>query len=290
MIGGELVKQCHEKQITVHYLTTSKEKIKNEPHYKGFYWNPENNEIDTAAFNDVAVVVNLSGVSISHRWTKNNKKKILESRTSSANLIYETLQKIQHNVFHYISASGINIYPNSKSRLYTENDKKVDDSFLAEVVVAWEAAADQFKNLNIKVAKIRTGVVFGEEGTALQKIEEPIKKGFGTVLGSGRQWLSWIHLRDIAGIYLHTITNGLEGVYNAVAPNPVTNKKLTKCLAVLHKKSIWLPNAPGFMLRLILGEMATLVLEGQLVSSKKIEGTGYNFQFVNIQYALRDLI
>ncbi|RDK84758.1 TIGR01777 family oxidoreductase [Marinirhabdus gelatinilytica] len=290
LIGTQLTEYCHEEGIEVNYLTTSREKIENRPNYKGFYWNPVENEIDTNAFTDVIAIINLVGATISKRWTKSYKKTILESRTQTANLLFETLKSINHSVSHFISASGVSIYPNHPTKLYTENSSEVSRDFLGEVVIAWEAAADQFETLGIRVAKIRTGVVFAEEEGAFPKIMEPIEKGFGAPLGSGEQWISWIHLNDITSIYLHILKNGLDGVYNAVAPNPVTNKNLTFKIAAALNKNIWLPNVPGWVLKLVLGQMANLVLKGQLVSCKKIEATGYNFMFVNINYAIKKLV
>ncbi len=290
LIGGEIVKQCQDKGIIVHYLTTSKDKIENEPNYKGFYWNPKKKFIDEAAFTNVSVIINLVGATISERWTKSYKKVIIESRTETANLIFETLKNIEHTISHFISASGVNIYPNSETKLYTEEDKDIDDGFLAKVVVLWENAARQFAELGIDVAMVRTGAVLAKDDGALPKLLKPIKLGAGSPLGSGNQWMSWIHLEDIAGIYLYILNNEFEGVYNAVAPNPVTNKKMVKQIAEQLDKPLLLPNVPSFMLHLLLGEMAVLVTEGTLVSSKKIEELGFKFKYHNLETALQNLL
>lgn len=205
-------------------------------------------------------------------------------------LLYETLKNIDHNIEHFISASGINIYPNSKTKLYTEESEEVDDSFLAKVVVAWEKAALKFKDLGMEVSKVRTGMVLAKDKGAFPKLVEPIKLGVGAPLGSGEQWQSWIHIKDIAGIYLFLLKNQLEGKYNAVAPNPAQNKKMVRMIASRLDSPLWLPNIPAFALKLLLGEMSVLVLEGQLVSSKKIEQLGYHFKFYNLENALQDLL
>lgn len=290
LIGGELVKQCHSNDIAVNYLTTSKEKIEDSENYKGFYWNPKEGEIDVNAFKGTFAIINLVGASISERWTDDYKKIILDSRIGSMNLLYDTLQRVDHNIVHFISASGVSIYPNSKTKLYTEEVEEVDDTFLAEVVVAWEKAAAKFKNLGMEVSKVRTGVVLAKEDGALPKLVKPIKLGVGAPLGSGDQWQSWIHLEDIAGVYVFLLINQLEGIYNAVAPNPVQNKKMTKMIASILDSPLILPNIPAFALKLLLGEMAVLVLEGQLVSSQKIEQVGYQFKFYNLENALQDLL
>lgn len=290
LIGSELVRQCHNEGIAVNYLTTSKEKIEKSENYKGFYWNPKKGEIDIEAFDEVTAIINLVGASISKCWTKQYKKIILDSRVESINLLYDTLQNIDHNIVHFITASGVGVYPNSKTKLYTEEDNEIDDTFLAEVVVAWETAAAKFKNSGMEVSKVRTGVVLAKEEGALPKLIKPIKFGVGAPLGSGDQWQSWIHIQDIAGIYLFLLKNQLEGKYNAVAPNPVQNKKMTKMIASKLDSPLWMPNIPAFTLKLLLGEMSVLVLEGQLVSSHKIEQLGYQFKFYNLENALQDLL
>ena len=289
LIGSKLTDLCLERKISVNYLTTSKDKIENKSNYKGYYWNAKTKEIDEEAFEGVDTIVHLAGATISKRWTDSYKKDIMESRTHTANLIFDTLKKIDHSIGHFVSASGISIYPNSKTKLYTEESKEVDDTFLAEVVVAWEAAADQFKTLSMEVSKIRTGVVLSKKDGALEKFVQPVKAGFGAPLGTGKQWLSWIHVDDLANIYLETIEKEWEGTYNAVAPNPVTNKKMIQKIADKLDKTLWLPDIPGFVLKLVLGEMAVLVLEGQLVSSSKLEKNGFKYSFHNIENALDNL-
>lgn len=290
LIGSELVRLCHQSGMEVHYLTTHEDKIENKLNYQGFLWNPKEGEIDERAFEGVTSIVNLVGATISKRWTDSYKKIIIDSRVKSMELLYGKLEKIDHNIGNFISASGINIYPSSETKLYTEENDEVDDSFLAEVVVAWEAAASKFKELGMDVTKVRTGMVLANDDGALPKLVKPIKMGVGAPLGSGDQWQSWIHIEDIAGIYFFLLQNKLEGIYNAVAPNPVQNKKLTKLIADQLDEPLWLPNIPSFALKLVLGEMSNLVLEGQLVSSKKIKKLGYPFKFYKIESALQDLL
>ncbi|QAA80971.1 TIGR01777 family protein [Aequorivita sp. H23M31] len=290
LIGHALTQQCLEAGISVNYLSTSKDKIKKSENYNGFYWNPKYGEIDEKAFEGVTAIINLVGATIAKRWTKKYKKIIIDSRVQSMALIYDTLQRIDHDIVHFISASGINIYPHSKTKLYTEESTEVDDNFLAEVVIKWEKAALRFKDLGMEVTKVRTGMVLAKNDGALPKLVKPIKLGVGAPLGDGSQWQSWIHIDDIAGIYLFILTNQLEGIYNAVAPNPVLNKKMTKLIAAQLDSPLWLPPIPGFVLKVALGEMAILVLEGQLVSSKKIQELGYMFKFYNVESALQDLL
>lgn len=290
LIGTEITKLLLEQGIHVNYLTTSKDKIINTENHKGFLWSPSKGEIDESCFDNVGSIINLVGATISKRWTKKYKKTILESRTETANLLYKTLQQINHNVRHLISASGISIYPNDETHLYTEESNEVDKGFLGEVVVAWEAAADQFSSLGIDVAKVRTGVVFAKNDGAFPELLKPVKLGVPAPLGSGEQWISWIHLEDIVAIYVFILNKTLVGVFNAVAPTAVKNNKLTRLLAERLNVPMWPPNVPSFMLKLILGEMAVLILEGQLVSSQKLEEHGFIFRFYNAENAIKNLL
>ncbi|APS39016.1 TIGR01777 family oxidoreductase [Salegentibacter sp. T436] len=290
LIGSKISRLCQEKGIKVHYLSTSKDKLENKTDYKGFYWNPNENEIDSKAIEGVDTIINLVGASIAERWTPEQKKKILKSRTETANLLYTCLQENGHEVKNLLSASAIGIYPSSLEKLYTEEDQGVDDSFVGEVVVKWEEAVDNFKDLGIEVAKIRIGLVLAKNGGMLQKLKEPVNFNVGSPLGNGKQWQSWIHIDDISGIFMFALEKELTGVYNAVAPNPVTNKELVNEVASQIGKPVWLPNVPKVALKLVLGEMSRLVLSSQLVSSDKIEQEGYNFKYVNLSKALEDLI
>ncbi len=290
LIGSKISQLCQEKGIGVNYLSTSKDKLENKPNYKGFYWNPDKNEIDSKAIDGVDAIINLVGASIAERWTPKQKEKILKSRTETANLLYTCLQENEHQVKLLVSASAIGVYPSSLEKLYTEEDQGVDDSFVGEVVVKWEEAVDNFKDLGIEVAKIRIGLVLAENGGMLQKLKEPVNFNIGSPLGNGKQWQSWIHIDDICGIFMFAVENELTGIYNAVAPNPVTNKELVNEVASQMGKPVWLPNVPKVALKLVLGEMSHLVLSSQLVSSDKIEREGYSFRYVNLAKALEDLI
>jgi len=290
LIGRELVVKCMDEGIYVNYFTTRKEMINDKVNSKGFYWNPEIGEIDIDAFNGVTAIIHLAGATISKRWTEKYKSEILNSRTRSANLIFNSLKKIEHSITHFISSSGVGIYPNSENVLYTEENDEIDTSFLGRIVKEWEEAADKFSELGIGVTKVRTGMVLSQKGGALPKLTMIIKTGLGASIGSGCQWQSWIHIEDVTNIYLFILKNKLEGIYNAVAPNPITNKKLTKEIARCYGAPLWLPNIPEIILKTFLGEMSILVTDGQLVSSTKIESSGYVFKFPNIETATKDLI
>lgn len=292
MIGTKLVKQCHKLGVDINYLTTSKNKISTTNNYKGFYWNPDTGEIDAACFDEVDTIINLVGANVAERWTPKYKKEIIESRTHTAGLLVKTLQQMKHSVKYVVSASAIGIYKDSLTKLHTEEEEEQfhNTEYIGHVVKEWEEAVDQFQQLGCKVAKLRIGLVLSEEGGALEKMMKPIKYYIGAPLGSGQQWQSWIHVDDLVSMFIFAIEHQLEGVYNAVAPNPVTNKELTEVMAKVAKKPLILPNVPSFALKIALGEMSTIVLASQLVSSKKMANEGFEFSYSYLEPALVDLI
>ena len=283
LIGSALTELCIQQNHTIHYLTTRKSKIEQSSQKKGFYWNPAEGEIDKACFEGVDVIINLSGASIAKRWTQAYKEEIISSRVNTANILLESLRNMEnHTIKHYVSASGIAIYPSSLTENYTEDTNKEATDFLGDVVKQWELHANQFELLEIPVTILRTGLVFSKNGGALVEMVKPVKYGIGAAIGSGKQWQSWIHIDDIANMYLHVITENCTGVYNGVGPNPTTNKLLTKEIATVLKKPFFLPNVPKFMMKLILGEMSTLLFSSQQVSAEKIENTGYELSLIHI--------
>lgn len=290
LIGNAIIKQLKELEWEVNFLTRSKESIAKSGYAKGFLWNPKNGHIDENCFEGVDAIINLAGTTIAKRWTSSYKKKIIQSRTQSLELLFNTLKQSKFHVQQLISASAIGIYPSSQIKYYDEESEEVADNFLGKTVVVWEEAADRFKELGISVSKVRIGLVLDEEEGALSKMTKPITYGVGAVFGKGEQWQSWIHIEDLAAIFVHIIEAELSGVYNAVAPNPVTNSELTHTLAkVLHKPLI-LPNIPKAAMKLILGEMHHLLFDSQRVSSYKISQTGFHFKFPNLLPALEDLL
>jgi uncharacterized protein len=290
LVGNKLVSSLKKDNHTIHYLTTSKSKLKNKLNYKGFYWNPSIGEIDKKAFEDVSLIIHLAGASISKKWTKAYKKEIIESRVEGANLIFQTLQKIPNKVTQFISASAVGIYPNDLNYVYHENNTQIDESFLGEVTQLWEQSANQFKSLSITVTIVRIGVVFAKESGALVEMTKPIKYGFGAVLASGEQYVSWIHVDDLVAIFKYVMESNLKGVYNAVSPYPLTNVELTKAIAKTINKPLFLPNVPKFVLKLLLGEMHIIVTGSQNVSCRKILDAGFQFHFASLNKTLQNLL
>lgn len=290
LIGQEIVKLCHENDWVVHYLTTSKNKLANQDNYKGFYWNPNTKEIDSSCFEGVQTIINLVGATISKRWTNTYKKVIINSRTETLNLLFDTIKSNNFKVEHIVSASAIGVYPSSQTNYYEEDFEQKSDSFLGDVVDKWEAAVDQFSSLGIKISKIRIGLVLSNKGGALPEIIKPMQFGAGSAFGTGQQWQSWIHIEDLAELFLYVSNHKLEGVFNGVAPNPVSNTEFTKVAAKVLEKPLFLPNIPKFVMKLALGDMHILLFESQRVSSQKLEATGFNFIHHHLEPALEDLL
>lgn len=291
LIGKEIVGLCLEKGMRVNYLTTSKAKLIEKENYKGFYWNPKSKEIDKKCFEQVDAIIHLVGASVSKRWTTAHKSDMLSSRIKTTQLLLDSLKTQKHTIKHIISASAIGIYPNSLINFYNEAfEIKSTPSFLAQVVKEWEDAVDAFSQLNIVVSKIRIGLVLSKNGGVLQKLVKPIKFGFGAAFGDGTHWQSWIHVSDLATMFLYVLKHHLSGVYNGVSPSPITNQDLTKTIAMVLKKPLILPNTPKFLMALILGEMHVLLFDSQRVSSKKIEDKGYSFKYNHLELALKDLL
>lgn len=288
LVGTELVSLLLKNGIHLHYLTTSKNKIQDESNYKGFFWNPNTGDIDDKCLDDVDVIIHLAGASISKRWTAAYKQEILESRVLSTSVLYGLLKNKPHNVHQFISASATGIYPSSLEKVYSEDETEFDHTFLSQVVQKWEESADRIAQLGIKVAKVRTGLVLSSKGGVLKEMATPSKYGLGAAFGSGQQMQSWIHHNDLAGIYYYVLNQELEGVYNAVAPFPVTNAELTKQIAKAMDKPYFLPNIPKFVMEMVLGEMHTLLFDSQNVSAKKIISEGYQFKYLSLEKALKE--
>lgn len=290
LIGSELVKLLVTKGHTIHYLTTDKSKIENQPNTLGFYWNPQEGKIDENCIFGVDAIIHLAGANIAKRWTTAYKQEVIESRTLSAELLFNLVKKHpNHQIKQIISASGTAIYPDGIDKVYDETTKETEDSFLSNVVKKWEASVNVFQVLGIKVCKLRTGIVLSDKGGALPEMVKPIKLGFGSVMGSGKQLQSWIHIDDLVALYNFVLEKQLEGVYNAVSPNPISNEVLTKTIAKTVKKSLWLPNVPEFVMKLILGEMSYLLFSSKNLSANKILDLGFQFQFPDIKKAMADL-
>jgi len=286
LIGKHLCNVLRSKGYNI--LILSRNKTNNPNTY---YWNISENYIDPKAIQTADYVIHLAGSGIADkRWTKKIKKELIDSRVKSANLLFSKIKTLNPNLKAFISASGIGYYGTITSeKIFKETDASGND-FLATVCKVWEEASNQFNSLNIRTVILRTGVVFSKKGGAFEKMSQPIKLGFGSPIGTGNQYIPWIHIDDLCNMYVEAIENNeLNGIYNAVASDYVTNEFLTKSIATILDKKAWLPNVPSFMLKLIFGEMAVILLEGSRVSAEKIKSTGFKFKYPFLLEALKDL-
>ena len=225
------------------------------------------------------------------RWTTQRKKEILESRTHSTQLLLDTLKNQRHSVKTFVGASAIGYYGfSSKDEVFTE-ESKAGDGFLADVTRQWEEQTNPIATLGLRLVKLRIGIVLSEKGGALAEMAKPIRLGVGAPLGSGKQFLSWIHIDDLCAMFIQVAEDqSWHGAYNAVGINWVTNSELTRAIAHVLKKPLWLPPIPDFMMKLILGEMAGMVLNGSKVSSEKIRLAGFQFKHGELNEALMSLL
>ncbi len=287
LIGTRLTQMLLQKGYQVVHLGRSARQ-KPVPCYE---WNIQKGTIDLQALDGVTAIIHLAGAGIADkRWTSERKKEILESRTHSTRLLFDTLNTARHEVKHFISASAIGYYGFANQPQPLKESDLPGSDFLASVVNEWETEINAIERLAIRVATIRIGIVLSTEGGALKEMAKPIRWGVGAPLGSGNQWMSWIHLEDLCRLFCFALEReNVAGAYNAVAPYPVTNRMLTRAIAHQLKKPLWLPAIPGFVMRALLGEMADLVLKGSNVSSLKVEAEGFEFKFPKLEMALADL-
>ena len=287
LVGMKLSKLLADKGHHVAHLSRNPTKGV----YPSFYWDVKKMEIDEQAVKEADVIIHLAGASVAgKRWSQEWKKEIYDSRIDSTQLLYESVKKYNPQLTKFISASAIGFYGwDTGDQVVTELQEK-GEGFLADVVEDWEKEVKKFKDLGIKTSLLRIGIVLSTEGGALVEMKRPIDWGLGAPLGSGKQLMSWIHIDDLCQQFIHLMESQAEGIYNGVAPQPVTNKQFTKQLAKALSKPCFLPNVPPFMLSLIVGEMAVILLGGNRVSSKKIEDTGFNFRFPSLDSALKDLL
>ncbi len=281
LIGTHLQKLFNENDHEVVILTRSP---KNDNHFK---WDIHKKFIDEKAFIGVDYIIHLAGAGIADsRWTAIRKKELIDSRVLSADLLYSYVKKLNIKLKGFISASGIGFYGAINSdHIFTEKDAPEND-FISKICIKWENAADQFEQIDIPVTCLRTGVVLSAKGGALEKMNTPL---FLSALGTGKQYVPWIHINDLCGLYLKAIEDSnFKGIYNAVAPEHQTNLNFTKKLGKTLKKPVMPFNVPEFMLKIILGEMAVIILKGSRISSQKTT-TKYKFEFSNLDEALLNI-
>jgi uncharacterized protein len=287
LIGEALQKSFAAKGYEMLLATRHKPENPNQ-----IYWNIESGfrAEDLPRLESVDAVVHLAGETITGRWSDEKKKKIRDSRVFGTRNLVETFSKLENKPKVFVSASAIGFYGDRSDEILTETSA-VGDTFLAKVCQEWEAEARRAEDSGIRTALLRTGIVLSKDGGALAQMLTPFKFALGGVIGSGKQWMSWISLEDIVAIYNAAIENeNIRGAINSVAPNAVTNEEFTKTLGEVVSRPTFLP-LPTFAVNLVFGEMGdALLLDSTHVVPKRLENANFEFKHTNLKQALEDAV
>lgn len=255
-------------------------------------WNIEENFIDPEALGRADHIIHLAGAGVGDkRWTKKRKREIRDSRVEGGRLLARALSELPNKVKSVVSASGVGWYgpDRDKTRAFTEDDPPYGD-FLGQTCKAWEESIAPVVQNGRRLAILRTGIALSLEGGAIPEFIRPMKFGFATILGSGRQVISWIHIEDLCRLYITAIENeSMHGVFNAVAPEKVTNRQFVKALSSARGKSVVTVHVPSFVLKVAVGEMSVEVLKSATVSEKKTKAYGFTFLYPTVESAMHEL-
>lgn len=287
LIGTRLTEVLLQKGCRVSHLGRS-------PHpglVPCFRWDPEDGYLDEAALDGPDTIVHLAGSGIAEkRWSEARKLEILNSRVKAAALLADALKRRPHTIKTIVAASAIGYYGDVRPEKVLKEEDAPGTDFLSSVVVRWEEETKKLQLPGIRLVTIRIGIVLSDKGGALREMMAPIRRGVGAPLGTGKQIMSWIHIDDLCELVTWAVNNSsTTGTFNGVAPHPVTNRVFTYELARVVNRRIWLPAVPAFALRLVLGEMADLVLNGAFVSSAKAVKQGFRFRYETLPDALNGL-
>lgn len=297
LVGTNLTRHLIERGYGIIILSRKKNQPSQNPKITYGYWNVENEIIEIEAVQKADFIIHLAGAGVmDKKWTKEYKKKILESRTKSAGLIIKCLQENEHHVKALISASAIGWYgrdakPLARKEGFNETDLPGKD-FLGETCLLWEASLEPVTELGLRLVKLRTGIALSKEGGAFKEFKMPLRFGIAAILNNGKQIISWIHIDDLCRMYCEAIENNLlSGSYNAAAPEPVSQKKFILTLGQKLRNKFFIPiYAPAFFLKLFYGERSIEILKSTTVSCKKIKSTGFTFLYPSIEAAIDELI
>lgn len=284
LIGSVLSEMLEQKGCEVAHLSRTKKK---NARFKTYQWDLEKNFIEEEALNNVSFIIHLAGEGIAaKRWTDSQKKEILNSRVKGPKLLFQKIKEKNIQLEGFFSASGINYYGSKTTEtIFTEEDSPAQE-FISDVVVEWEKAAFQFSEF-CRVAAFRFGLVLDPIHGGLAKMIKPVKYYIGSPLGTGKQWMPWIHAHDAASCFLFAIeNNSCTGVYNAIASEHVNNRTFVKTLGKVLHRPVFFPRVPAFLLRWMFGELSVLVLEGSRASNKKLIDAGFVFRYEKLEEAL----
>ncbi len=285
-IGKKLSDLLINQGYTISILSRTERKASAAITY--YKWNIKNNYIDEDSVLKADYIIHLAGEGIAEKkWSNKRKKEIIDSREKPIDLIYSVLKKHNKSLDAFVSASAVGIYGAFTSENICTEETPAANDFLGETCQKWETATECIKSLGIRTVIIRTGLVLGKGDGFLKKLIPLFKYRLGSIIGTGKQYMPWIHIDDLCHIYLLAITNtNMNGPYNAGVADNTNNTIFSKALANVYGYSIWLPKVPSFIIRLIMGEMSKIVLTGQRISTQKIENAGFKFKYSNLEPAL----
>ncbi|UXX80169.1 TIGR01777 family oxidoreductase [Reichenbachiella carrageenanivorans] len=289
LIGQRLVGYLRSLGMLPRLVSRTEQLSAESPQYK---WSLQNGYIDPRALDGVEVVIHLAGANIAEgRWTDARKKEIVDSRILSTRLLYDAIEKMEKKPKALLCASATGYYGFRDFEYVSDEEDRSGTDFLAQVCVQWETEADRFSALGMRVVRLRTGLVLDGAGGAFPKMLLPVRYYAGAALGSGQQYINWIHWQDWCGAVGHLIEQQeLSGAFNLVAPFPVTNDELTRLIARAIERPLWLPNVPAFIFRGLLGEMSAVLLQGHKVSCTKLQNSGYQFKHQLVKESLSELL
>ncbi len=288
LVGKTITTLLKDQGYKVLYLSTRPDKSADIPRYG---WNVAKQELDSQAFEGTDHIIHLAGAGVADkRWTSSRKKELYDSRIEGTKLIHKALKEGGFKPKSFLAASAVGFYGDRGSELMNE-EAAAGCNFLAMICKDWEAESAKIADLGIRTTINRIGIVLANEGGALPEMMKTAPLGFLAYLGSGKQYYPWIHLKDLARIFVHQLQNeNSSGIYNAVGKEPVTNYELTKAIARYSSKSYAVLPTPAFTLRIVLGEMADMVLASQKTSSEKLLSSGFSYEFEDLEAALKDLL
>jgi uncharacterized protein (TIGR01777 family) len=289
LVGRNIIAEAKNRGIKVHYLTTDKRKIISDETVKGFYWNPKEDFLDQRCFEGVDTLIHLAGATISKPWTPKNRKEIMDSRIITSRMLSQSMKHEKIKMKQILCASAIGIYPSSFEDTLTENSVETPENFLQEVTQAWEQQSHAMSDCTDHLSIFRIGLVLAKDEGLLAELSRPVKLFSGTAFATGKQWQSWIHIDDLCQLFLFAAQAGWEGTYNAVAPKPVRQRTLIKALGRVLRRPVFLPNIPGALMKLVMGERSVLILGSQKVSSELVVSKGFSFKYSLLPEALKDL-
>nr|MCU0361441.1 TIGR01777 family oxidoreductase [Bacteroidia bacterium] len=288
MVGRALTSELLKKGHSVGWLVRNK---MTEEHVTIYRWQPEKNQIDLRAFENTDHLVNLNGSNIAGKsWTKENKQEIYDSRIKSTEFLLETIRKNKIKLQSICGASATGYYGNETAEAWCDENTPAGKDYLANVCCDWEKTYSNTAEITSRLVILRIGIVLGQQGGMYARLLPLFKAGLAAVIGNGRNYISWVHLQDLVRMFVHAIEkNTVQGIYNATASKPATLSDFTHLMAKSLNRKVWLPNVPAFVLQILMGERASLIVKGCRVKNDKIKSTLFEFNYPDLNSALMAL-